>query len=170
MHKRTTHRAVPMRHHTEFGPFYETHYLTIHYCIWWSWHRHGWQGCEKKLCCHAKCFSTCVCLCSGLIRLSVAHMLLVKRLHSYTVHTGLRVVAFNAEKVHLKGQVYPSLRVDRGLPALLVYVAMICASLAAPSSQLSRRVVQGLIQPHLQSIWHGTYGSRNVILHIMGLD
>jgi len=83
-----------------------------------NWHGYAWQGCKKNLCCHAKCFSTCVCLCSGLIRLSVVHMLLIKRLHFCTVHTGFREVASDAEKIHLERQFCPSPRLDQAPLAL----------------------------------------------------
>lgn len=115
-------------------------------------------------------FSTCVCLCSGLIRLSVVHMLLIKRLHSCTVHKGFREVALDAENVHLERQVCPWPKLDQGLHAHSSYIPMIFASLPASLPKLNRRVGQCLIQPHLQSIWCGGYRRRNKGLHIFVLD
>lgn len=108
VHKRTTQRYF-YEAYTEFALCKETHYLMIHYCVWLNWHGYAWQGCKENLCCHAKCLSTCVCLFSGLIRLSMVLILLIQRFHSCTVHAGFRKVAFDAEKA----QFCPSPRLDQ---------------------------------------------------------
>lgn len=94
----------------------------------------------------------------------MVHMLVIKRLHSCTVTTGFRVVAFKAEKTQLERKFCPSTWLDQ------VPLALFCLCACDRLHCLSKRVGQDPFQIHPLSSLCSTYEGKNVGLHILGID
>ena len=101
-------------------------------------------------------FSTCVCLCSGLIRLSMVHMLLIKRLHSCTVHTGFGEVAFDDKNVHMGRQFCP--RPGLGQAPLALFCSCTCdlyfSGYTVPPVQQESGTAPHSSSSLVHSVWH----------------
>lgn len=93
-------------------------------------------------------------------------MLVIKRLHPCAVHTGFRVVAFSAEKTHLKSEFCPSTWLDQAPLALFC-----CAYVPVTGYTVSPKVEKDSTPFKLiLCLFCAAHMEKDVGLHILGID